>query len=126
MNTQIAKEFTEEWIKAWNSHLIDEIMSHYAEEIAFHSPFITLLKFNDTGVIRSKEELKKYFEIGLKAYPELHFELHHYFVGIDTLVIYYNSVNGRIAAEVFELNEEGKAVKIYCHYADQNTASTNS
>lgn len=117
MNNTIAKQFTEEWIRAWNSHDLESILAHYAEELSFSSPLIPLLRFNDSGIIQNKSDLKRYFEIGLSAYPELHFKLHHYYIGIQTLVICYTSVNGREAAEVFELNTEGKATKVYCNYS---------
>ncbi len=118
MNKHLAEKFAQEWINSWNNHQIDEILSHYADDVEFYSPFIPLLKFNETGIITNKADLKKYFEIGLNTYPDLHFQLHHYFVGIHTLVLYYTSVNGRMAAEVFELNEQGKAVKVYCNYTE--------
>ncbi|WPR70310.1 nuclear transport factor 2 family protein [Flavobacterium sp. NG2] len=117
MENRIAKQFAEEWIKSWNSHDIDTIMSHYANEIEFHSPFIKMLNFNDTGIISSRAELKDYFKIGLLKYPDLHFNFHKYFVGINTICISYTSVNNKEALEVFELNNEGKATKVFCNYA---------
>ena len=111
-----AEQFAEEWIKAWNNHDLNTILSHYSDQIEFYSPFIPLLKFNETGVITNKADLKRYFEIGLNAYPDLQFTLHNFFTGIDTVVLYYTSVNGRLAAEVFQLNEEGKAIKVFCNY----------
>ncbi|MCU0440479.1 MAG: nuclear transport factor 2 family protein [Raineya sp.] len=117
MNT--AKIFAEEWITAWNSHDLEKIITHYADELEFYSPFIHALKFNDLGVIKNIADLRKYFEIGLKTYPDLHFKLHNYFVGLNTIVLYYTSVSGRIASEVFELNELGKAVKVYCNYTTE-------
>lgn len=122
MENQIANHFAAAWIEAWNKHNINEILSHYADDVQFYSPFIKLLKFNETGVITNKTDLKKYFEIGLNAYPDLHFQFHHCFTGINTLVIYYTSVNGRLAAEVFELNEEGKAVKVFCNYSEPKSS----
>lgn len=118
MDKQTAETFALEWINAWNTHDITAILSHYSDDVEFHSPFIPLLKFNETGMITGKADLKKYFEIGLNAYPDLHFQFHDCFVGINTLVLYYTSVNGRKAAEVFELNEQGKAVKVYCNYSE--------
>lgn len=117
MDKQVAEQFAREWINSWNEHNIGAILSHYADSIQFYSPFIPLLKFNETGVITNKDDLKKYFEIGLKTYPDLSFQFHDCFVGINTVVLYYTSVNGRIAAEVFELNEQGKAIKVYCNYS---------
>ena len=116
MNNETSKIFAEEWISSWNNHDIDAIMSHYADQIEFRSPFIPLLKFNETGIITNKTDLQKYFEIGLKTYPDLHFTFHHLFTGLDTLVIYYTSVNGRQALEVFEFNGAGKVIKVYCNY----------
>lgn len=111
-----AKEFATQWLNAWNSHNIDNILEHYANDIEFYSPLIPLLKFNDEGVIRNKTDLKKYFEIGLNTYSDLHFQFHHCFVGVNSLVIYYTSVNGRLSAEVFELNENRKAKRVLCNY----------
>lgn len=118
MDTAFAEKFAREWIDSWNGHNIQDILSHYADDVTFYSPFIPLLKFNETGIITNKTDLKKYFEIGLSSYPDLHFQFHHCFAGINTVVIYYTSVNGRLAAEVFELNEQGKAVNVYCNYSD--------
>lgn len=118
MNDQQARQFAEEWIEAWNSHDLNNVLAHYADPLEFHSPFIPLLQFNTTGIITNKTDLRKYFELGLTKYPDLHFVFHHYFVGINTLVLYYTSVNGKLAAEVFEFNAAGKALKVYCHYSD--------
>jgi hypothetical protein len=120
MNIEKAKHFAEQWIQSWNNHDLNAIIAHYADEFEFHSPFITLLKFSDTGIINNIADLKRYFEVGLKTYPELHFKLHHYFLGINTIVLYYTSINDKLAAEFFELNEFGKAVKVYCHYVNNN------
>ena len=63
MDINIAKLFVEDWITAWNSHNLNAILTHYLDEIVFHSPFIQLLKFNNLGIITNKDELKKYFKI---------------------------------------------------------------
>jgi hypothetical protein len=118
MDIEKSKQFAEEWIKSWNDHNLNNILSHYADELEFYSPLISGLKYNKTGVITNKADLKKYFEIGLNSYPDLHFDFHNYFVGINTVVLYYTSVNGKLAAEVFELNEAGQAVKVYCNYSN--------
>jgi len=121
MTIEQAEHFASDWIAAWNSHDLSAIMTHYADEVAFSSPFIPLLKFNDTGIINGKSELSKYFQIGLEAYPELHFKLHNVFAGIDTVVLYYESVNGRMAAEVFQLDGHGKAIRVFCNYTNNKS-----
>ncbi len=116
MTEEQAKKFTEQWIHSWNSHDLNAILEHYSDNIEFYSPMIALLKFNEKGLITNKKELREYFQIGLNAYPNLQFQLHNFFTGVTTLVIYYTSVNGRMATEVFEMNDEGKANRVFCNY----------
>ncbi|WP_247234061.1 nuclear transport factor 2 family protein [Telluribacter sp. SYSU D00476] len=117
MTEEQANQFAEHWINSWNSHDLDAIMEHYSNEVEFHSPMITLLKVNDQGLITNKDDLKSYFRIGLNAFPDLHFRLHNVFTGVNTVVLYYTSVNGRKVTEVFEMDDEGKARRVLCNYS---------
>jgi len=110
------EKFSKKWIESWNKHDLDAILSHYDEDMEFHSPFITKLNFNSSGMITSKQELRDYFTIGLNTYPDLNFKLIKVLSGINSLVICYESVNNKIAAEVFFLNSKQKATKVFCHY----------
>lgn len=116
LTAETARQFAQEWIAAWNSHDIDRILAHYEESLEFFSPMIISLKFNNEGIIRNKADLKKYFEIGLHAFPDLHFEFRECFAGYHSLVIYYQSVNGRLATEVFEFSDNNKVKRVLCHY----------
>lgn len=84
---ETAKAFATAWINAWNSHNLEHILEHYENDVAFYSPLIRLLNFNAEGVINNKTDLKTYFETGLKTYPDLHFQLHHCFAGVHSIVI---------------------------------------
>ncbi|GAB3552120.1 nuclear transport factor 2 family protein [Spirosoma fluminis] len=126
MTQQEALRFADEWIEAFNAHDLNAILTHYAEELEFHSPFVQRLKFNASGCITSRHDLERYFRVGLSTYPDLHFTLHTVFIGIDTLVIYYTSVNNQLASEVFHLNERGKARKVFCHYAGNESYPKNT
>ena len=117
LTQQQAQQVAEAWIRAFNAHNLPAILDHYADELAFYFPFIVGLKFNESGCISTKTDLERYFQVGLRTYPDLHFTLHTIFTGIDTLVIQYTSVNNRLASEVFQLDEHGKVNKVYCHYA---------
>ncbi|TWI77912.1 SnoaL-like protein [Lacibacter cauensis] len=117
ITTATAKAFATAWIDAWNSHSIENILAHYENNVLFYSPMIPLLQFNEQGFITNRTELKKYFETGLRTYPNLHFQLQHCFAGIDSVVLCYISVNGTLAAEVFELSENRKAIRVLCNYA---------
>jgi hypothetical protein len=109
--------FVQHWMQAFNDHDLDRIMTHYSDELEFYSPLIPLLQFNQEGRISTKADLRRYFQIGLNTYPDLHFTLLNYFTGINSVVIYYTSVNNRLAAETFQFNEEGKVIRVFCQYS---------
>jgi hypothetical protein len=113
------KAFADEWISAWNSHDIDAIMSHYADEIEFYSPVIIRLNINPEGKISNKADLKTYFLKGLSAYPDLHFNLHYVLSGLGSVVLYYESINETMSAEFMQLNDEGKVTEVRAHYSSK-------
>ncbi len=106
----------QEWLNAWNAHDLEAIMAHYAEDITFYSPFIRQLNNDPAGRIQGKAALKAYFERALVAYPDLQFEPYHVMEGVDSIVIYYKSVKGLLAAEMMLLNEAGKVREVRAHY----------
>lgn len=40
MDAEFALSFAEEWVAAWNSHDLDRILTHYADDVVFSSPHI--------------------------------------------------------------------------------------
>jgi len=116
LTEQRVKEFATHWIKSWNDHDLDSIMSHYSEDVEYFSPFLTKLSDNPSGAFRGKRALKEYLSKGLPAYPDLHFVLTKLFWGVRSVVLQYQSVNNLSAAEVFEFNEAGLVNRVQCHY----------
>ena len=110
-----ARDFTNDWIESWNSHDIDRIMSHYDNNVEYFSTFISKLTDNKTGMLQGKSKVKEFLSRGLEAYPDLCFKLLNVFIGVRSIVIHYQTVNDLIAAEVFELNDKGLAVRVQCH-----------
>ena len=113
---QTAREFASQWIKSWNDHDLESIISHYADDIEYFSVFLARLSDNPIGTLKGKELVKDYLAKGLAAYPELHFVLLNVFWGIQSVVIQYQSVNNLIAAEVFEFDNKGLVRRVQCHY----------
>ena len=111
--------FAREWVAAWNSHDIDAIMSHYADELEFYSPMIAKLGIDPEGRITNKTILREYFMKGLAAYPDLHFNLHYVLSGLDSVVLYYESINNTMSAEFMQLNSEGKVIVVRAHYSSK-------
>ena len=111
-----AIEFAEGWLSAWNSRDIDAILTHYADEVAFSSPFILKAHINGSGTIHGKAELKKYFESALAKNPDLHFDVKHIMVGIKSITLIYVRKQTMLAAEVMILNDKGKVAEGLSHY----------
>lgn len=109
-------EMADSWLRAWNSHDIEQIMAHYADTIEFTSPFVTALLNKPDGKIKGKSVLEAYFLQGLAKYPELNFKLLHVLPGVASLTLVYISVHDLVAAEVMEVNAEGKVINVLAHY----------
>ena len=109
-------EFANEWIESWNSHDLDRILSHYSDDFEIITPMIKVALGIDTGTLKGKEEIRKYWEAALQKVPDLHFVLKEITEGVGSVAIYYKSVLGKIAIEVMFFNEEGKVNKVIAHY----------
>ncbi|HBE16787.1 MAG TPA: nuclear transport factor 2 family protein [Cyanobacteria bacterium UBA11149] len=116
LSEQQLTQFAREWIAGWNSHNLELILSHYADEIEFISPLIVKLSVQPDGLIKGKENLRNYFTKGLATYPELKFELLQILFGVNSITIFYRSVNNLLAAELMVLNNEMKAMEVRAHY----------
>lgn len=111
-----ANTLAQAWLNAWNRHDLPDILSHYAEDISFTSPFIVALQDQPDGTVHGKTALAGYFAQGLAKYPELAFQLLHVVTGVNSLTLIYTSVNNLLAAEVMELNREGLIQRVQAHY----------
>ena len=119
MNEQQATALAQAWIDAWNRHDLDAILGHYAPDVEFTSPFVSALSGNTSGTIRGRESLTGYFRKGLHAYPDLRFELIRTLIGVDSLLLYYRSVKGLLAAEMMIVNGEGQIQAVRVHYVKE-------
>jgi hypothetical protein len=115
---EIANRFAQNWIDSWNSHDLDRIMTHYDEDVEYYSAFVVNLTGIESGKICGKENVRNYLKKGLNAYPDLYFELKNVFLGVSSIILQYKSVNNLLAAEVFELNKDGLAQRVQCHYIE--------
>jgi hypothetical protein len=111
-----AREFAQEWISAWNLHDLDSIATHYSDDIAFSSPFVARLGAGDSGSLHGRAALLKYFAAALGKFPSLRFHLRAVLVGVDTVTILYDSVNGLLAVETMALDEAGQITRVWAQY----------
>ncbi|MBI5428267.1 MAG: nuclear transport factor 2 family protein [Nitrospinae bacterium] len=116
IDEQWAKRFAADWIESWNSHDLDRILAHYADDFEMSSPFIVQMGFSASGTLKGREKIRPYWEMGLARAPQLKFVLLETLVGADSLTIYYRNNTGKLAAETLVFNERGKVVQGIAHY----------
>jgi hypothetical protein len=114
-----ARKLARDWVDAWNSHDLERILEHYADEVTLTSPVAAERLGDPSGTVRGKSALKAYFELGLKAYPELHFDLVDVMWGVSSVVLYYVNQRGTMTGEVMELGPGGRVTRVIANYSAQ-------
>ena len=104
------------WVAAWNSHDLDAIMTHYEDAVELTSPVAARLLGAVDGKVAGKANLRAYFQRGLEAYPDLHFDLEEVLWGVNSVVLYYSNQQGRRTAEFMELSASGKVARVVANY----------
>lgn len=66
-----------------------------------------------------KEQLQSYFRVALEKYPTLSFKHFRTLCGVNSVVIYYESVNSLFAAETMIVDPKNPHVvtHVFCHYS---------
>ncbi|MGB6577779.1 MAG: amino acid racemase [Streptosporangiaceae bacterium] len=100
MDHEVARRFAGHWLKAWNSHDLEAVLSHFSDDVVFSSPMAAQLREGCDGVVQGKAALRDYWAEGLRRVPELHFEIESLYVGVRTLVINYRNQAGGLVNEV--------------------------
>ena len=108
--------FANRWLSAWNLHDTESIIAHYSDDVVFSSPFVERLVADASGSIHGRAALLKYFRAALEKFPSLRFHLRAVLVGVNTVTILYDSVNGLLAAETMVLNEAGQVTHVWAQY----------
>jgi predicted ester cyclase len=117
MNRDAAWAFANDWIAAWNSHDLERILSHYEDSVELTSPVAAQLLGKPDGKVAGKANLRAYFQRGLQAYPELHFQLESVFWGTNSVVLCYANQKGTHTAEFMELTSTTKVARVVANYS---------
>jgi ketosteroid isomerase-like protein len=112
-----AWKLANDWVAAWNAHDLDGIMEHYDDAIELTSPVAAQLLGTADGKIGGKANVRAYFQRGLDAYPELHFDLENVLWGVSSVVLYYTNQKGTRTAEFLELSATGKVGRVVANYS---------
>lgn len=103
-----AHQFADQWIAAFNSHDLERISSFYTDDFTMTSPSIRDRMEVASGTMKGKDEARLYWEKSLALQPPLLFVLKGVFVGIDTVVVHYESINRKLVCETFTFNSQGR------------------
>lgn len=112
-----AREFAGCWVEAWNSHDLDEILSHYASDVVLVSPVAAKILNDPAGTVKGRDALRAYFRRGLETYPNLKFELLDVMWGLSSVVLYYANQKGTRTAEFMQIGADGKVVGVVANYS---------
>ena len=112
-----AEHFAAEWIAVWNSHDLEAILSHYADDIVFHSPRIAVVMGEKVDFVAGKAALARYWGKALSLAPDLHFTFDRLYLGSDSLTIAYRNHRDQNAAETFVFDEAGLVRQSIATYA---------
>ncbi len=112
-----ARKLSTYWIEAWNSHDLDEIMSHYGEAVVLVSPIAAKILNEPSGTVKGKNALREYFKKGLEVYPNLKFDLIDVMWGLSSVVLYYVNQKGTKSGEFMEIDSTGKIIRVVANYS---------
>ena len=109
-----ARAFAEDWVAAWNSHDLDRILAHYAEDVEFRSRKASRLVGD--GTVRGKAALREYWSKALAGQPDLRFALRRVYLGHEILTLSYRNHRGVEAVETFQFGSDGRVIRsAACH-----------
>jgi len=111
-----AEHFAKEWISAWNSHDLERIFAHYAEDFEMNSPLIVERMNEPSGTLRGKDAIRPYWSRGLAATPPLRFELDDVLLGVSSIVLLYRNASNRRVTETLTFNERLQVMRGAAHY----------
>jgi ketosteroid isomerase-like protein len=111
-----AHRFAAEWIALWNARDLDAILSHYTEDIVFHSPRIAVVMGEPVDFVSGKPALRHYWAQALARSKDLHFDFERAYLGSDSLTIAYRNHRGQSAAETLTFNSQHLVVRSIATY----------
>ena len=111
-----AVAFAQHWIESWNSHNLEQILSHYSDDFEMTTPFIVSIMNESSGYLSGKDKVGAYWSNALKKFPELEFKLIDVLYGVNSITIYYHYILNKKAVEFFLFGTDGKVIRSIAHY----------
>jgi hypothetical protein len=115
ITAEFAGHFADDWIAAWNSHNLEQILSHYEEDFEMSSPMIRVIYEEPSGRLKGKQAVGDYWALALERNPDLNFTLHHTLIGAQSITLVYDGLRG-LVAETFLFSDTGKVAAAFAQY----------
>jgi ketosteroid isomerase-like protein len=100
-----ATAFAQRWVDAWNSHDVEALLAHFADDVRFTSPVATRVVPDSGGVLVGKDAVREYWTAALSRVPDLHFTVVGVYAGVDHVVINYRNHLGGLVCEVLAFGD---------------------
>src|ERR1017187_1413318 len=111
MDKEKLQQAARQWINDWNQRNLENIMSHYADDVQFYSPTVVRRWNIAEGKLTGKALVEQHFRKGIEEVPGIQFEFHSILYGVESVILFYKRETGKLAADLVLFNEAGK-VKI--------------
>jgi ketosteroid isomerase-like protein len=113
MTSDDARAFASQWAEAWNRRDIEQVLSHFHDEVEFTSP--TALAVMGTPTLRGKGSVREYWTTALAGIASIRFAVDRVVWDVDRrelAIIYTSEINGnsRRVSENLRFNAAGQVV----------------
>lgn len=99
--------------------MLRKILSHYSEDFTIETPMAIKLYPQSHGIVVGKNEVRKYWTIGLGRSPNLKFELLDLLIGVNSIGLYlFNTSSKKKSVELMSFNNENKVNKAIVTYSE--------
>lgn len=106
MKTAKNKQIIVNWMAAFNTKNLPNLLSLYHEQAQHYSPKLKIAKPETEGLIKGKKELEKWWQDAFTRLPELHYQLTHMIVDEECAFMeYIRKVPGEKDLKVGEVLE---------------------
>ena len=111
MNQVMAnKQIALSWIKAFNDHLLENLLSLYDEDAVHFSPKLKIRHPETGGFIRGKAALRSWWADAFNRIPSLQYQLKNLIVNEEQLIMEYlrkaDGENDMMVAEILEIKNQ--------------------
>jgi ketosteroid isomerase-like protein len=122
---QEARRIAQSWIGAFNAKDLARLLDHYAADVELISPVVSSFTGGRSDRLSGIAALRDYFATAFTVCPQLEFTLLDVSAGAGSLSIRYRStLDDRLANECMELDGQGRAIRVLCHYSANEPQSS--